>query len=199
MPGDVAGSVPEFWLPPRCPVPGRSSDVTIRDTVEPLMIIPRELADHTAWNARVQDACRNRSPGQDNGASGDDGLFADPRAAEHDGTDADQRAGLHVGPMQSGVMTHRDSRLKHRGLAGISMDTAQVLDVALGPDRYLIFVRPENRAVPHARPGGDADGAHDNGAGRDPGVWCDGRNSIAQAADQYAPPICQGPGDRSAR
>jgi hypothetical protein len=48
------------------------------------------------------------------------------------------------------VVTDADPVGEDGGLAGVDVQAAQVLDVALGADRDLIVVGPQDSAVPHA-------------------------------------------------
>jgi hypothetical protein len=172
------------FAPPRrlmhlCPF-----DIILRGKPDTPMIGFREVSDHLAGHAGEQYARRDDRAGQYHRTGRDQGTGTDDRAAEYDRADPDQRTGFDSGTVDGRVMTDADPVGELGGLAGIDMQAAQILDVALRANRDPITVGSEHRPVPDARLRPDADCTDHNGARRDPGQRVDGRSCIGQGADE---------------
>jgi len=81
------------------------------------------------------------------------------------------------------VVAKTDPVFQGGRLTGIDMHAAQILDVALSADDYLLVVRAEYRPVPDG--GGTAKRypADHDGAGCDPRLRVDGRDIGTESAD----------------
>jgi hypothetical protein len=64
------------------------------------------------------------------------------------------------------------------------VDAAQILDVAPGPDCYLVLIGPQHRPVPDAAPWAQPDGTDNYRARRDPRAGIDRGNRVPQRPDQ---------------
>src|SRR5712691_4290450 len=160
--------VPSCFLMPAGPV-----HVAAPGVLDALAIGVAQVADNTARYAREEHAGRDALARQHDRAGRDQRARAYPGAAEHDRAHADKRAFFNVGAVHGRVVTQAYPWFQPDRLAGVDVQAAQVLDVALLADEDLVIVGAQDSVVPHARVGADSDGADDDGAGGDPGVRVD--------------------------
>jgi hypothetical protein len=159
-------------------------DIVLRGKPDTRVIDVREVSDHLAGHASEQHPSRDDRAWQHHGTGRDQGTGTDDRASEYYRADPDQGASFHPGTVDGRVMTDADPVGELRWLAGINVQTAQVLEVALRADRNPISVGSEHGPVPDARLGPDAHRADDNGARRDPGQRVDERGRVGQGANE---------------
>jgi hypothetical protein len=124
----------------------------------------RQLAHDPARHASEKDASRNAGIGQYHGSCGHQGARPDPRPAQDDSPDPDECPGSDVGAVDRRPVPQADSLLQDHGLAGIHVQAAQILDVAVRPDGYLVLVSSKDSSVPDARASADRDPAHQHRA-----------------------------------
>jgi len=165
---------------------GSTHHVARGGTGENLPVGFSQIADDPARDAGGQHTRRHRRTGRDDRAGRDQAPGTDSGAAQNNRANANKCASLNVCAVHDGSMPDADAILERDRLAGIHMDAAQILDIALGSDHDPIGVSAQDRSVPDGGRSAEADVPDDNRARRDPGVWMDDWAIAAERTDQVA-------------
>jgi hypothetical protein len=128
--------------PGRCPVPKGPLCVASCGLGNLVPVGVGEFADDPARDTSNQHACRKIRVRKHHRPCSYQSARADPRTAKNHGPDADERASLNMRAMDNGTMAEAHAIFEHCGLTCINMETAQILDIALGADHDVIVVRP---------------------------------------------------------
>jgi hypothetical protein len=126
-------------------------------------------AFHTAGHADHDAAGRDDSIFGDDRAHADNAAGTDVRPIHDHGPHPDQDIVFHDGPVNDGRVSDRNAVAQRAGHAGIGVQHAQVLDVALPADTNRFAITSNDRVEPNAGLGGDPHIADDPRAGGDKG------------------------------
>ena len=135
-----------------------------------------------------RDACDDRAGGHlgalgDDGAGGHDRAGPDVGAVHHHAAHAHQDVVVDAGAVQDDAVAHGDPAADHQRVAGVRVQGAAVLHVAVRPDLDALGVGPGDRGVPDARPRAHRHRAHHDGGGRHERLRVDVGRSVVQLGD----------------
>lgn len=119
----------------------------------------------------------------------DQAIFADFRAVQNDRLDPDQRAFRDRAAVQHRLMADCDVFAYHERVAGIGVQHAAFLDIAVFADRDAFIVAANRHAKPDAGIGLDVGLADDIGGFRHVSRRIDEGNMFAELVDSHKLPI----------
>src|SRR5699024_3971845 len=124
-------------------------------------------------------------PGRDERAGGHQGARADASTAEDGRADPDEGTFLHDRAVHHGLVSQAHVVVQDRGLTGVGVHAALILDVDLVPDDDVLAVGTQYAAIPDTALGADAHATDHDRAGRDPRGGVDLRGPEGGAADVW--------------
>lgn len=130
----------------------RLRPVPLRRLGEGGPVVIGELTDDLRWNPGDQDTRWDPPAWRDYGPGRDQGARPNHRTAEHDSADPDECPGLHPGTVDHRTVAQAHPVIQNRGLSGIGVKTAQVLDIAVRADLDPLIVASQHGAVPDVGP-----------------------------------------------
>src|SRR5699024_2529078 len=140
---------------------------------------PYDLAGHP----RPQSVWWNDLAGRDECARRHQGTRAHTSTTEDGCPDPDEGTFLHDRAVHHGLVSQAHIVVQDRGLTGIGVHTALVLDVDLVPDHDFLTVGPQHSAVPDTALGADAYAADRDRTRCDPCGGIDLRGPEGSTAD----------------